>query len=335
MGRSAGSGRLWLALGLSPLLHIAAAVVVVAGISGVQPTESPETRDDLAANPPVVPEPEKPRVRLGIERSNAATITWIGFETPTPHSAPEADTEQPALTRDAPSPPPQVAQIHAEGTFSTEQNGSSPRPEEAEGEQPAAAMVTAEAAPRPVADPLTLAEALRDRATPIVEAVLKGLAAARPESTPVEEVREAERAGTEAATHAPAPASAAAPPVPREPTAEQSPRESDPFALEKPVVVHPGRPAAAEGLEIETRHLRLSLYSQVIAPPGRVRVLATFNRQGRVTDVEFVKRTGIAVIDEPILNCVFSWRARGRALEALDPMDPEAGLVVPFEIVLR
>lgn len=332
MGRSAGSGRLWLALGLSPLLHIAAAVVVVAGISGVSPSESPETGEALVPDPPVVPEPEKPRVKLGIERSNAATITWIGFETPTPHSAREADTEQPSLTRDAPSPPPQVAQVHAESAQETEQTKAK---SEAEGEQIAAAVVVAEPAPEPVADPLALAEAIRERAAPVVEAVLKGLVAVRPEAAPVEvEVeREAERA--EAAAGAAAPSPAAAAPMPMDPAAERSPRESTPVALEKPVVVQPGRPAAAEGLEIETRRLRMSLYSQVIAPPGRVRVLATFNRQGRVTDVEFVKPTGFTMIDEPILNCVFSWRAKGKALEALDPADPGAGLVVPFEIVLR
>src|SRR5687767_8642808 len=53
--------------------------------------------------------PEAPSpLRLGLEDSTANTLTWVGFSTPTEHSAPEGESEQSAMSPNiAPPAPPE------------------------------------------------------------------------------------------------------------------------------------------------------------------------------------------------------------------------------------
>lgn len=357
MYRSGGSRRLWLAAGLSPLLHLLGAAVVVSAGAG---TLRSEPSDPEHSEPP---SPEERTTPLGIERSKAATITWIGFETPTEHAARQAETEQPALTLDAPAQPPQPPHPPTPQAQATERPPiESERPttevvEREPAEEPVESatpeeVATAEPVPDPVPEPadeptpdplaVPVPEASEAGLMPVIEALLARFVVAPPPAQ-----REAEEAAeqtpppaqesAQATPTAPAPSSPPPPPPPglSEKNAEPSLKAADAVSLTKPVIVRPGRPAAAEGLEIQTRHLRLSLYTQVITESTRARVVATFNREGRVTKVEWVKRTGNKDVDEPILDCVFSWRAKGRALEDIPAGDPKAGVAIPFEIIVR
>src|SRR5262245_63412199 len=60
-------------------------------------------------SPPQHKEPPQPEtrqpVKLGISRSDAQTMTWLGYETPTEHSARLASLEQSAMTIADPGPP--------------------------------------------------------------------------------------------------------------------------------------------------------------------------------------------------------------------------------------
>jgi hypothetical protein len=59
----------------------------------VDPPEPPE--------PPLPESRQLPRIRLGIERSSNATVTWLGFESPTEHEVTrESEVEQAALAPD-------------------------------------------------------------------------------------------------------------------------------------------------------------------------------------------------------------------------------------------
>jgi len=77
------SARIGVAAALSVLLH-AGGLVALGG----------DWLNTGSAPPPV----SRDRVPLGIRDSNAATITWIGFEAPTEHQARESTVEQAAQT---------------------------------------------------------------------------------------------------------------------------------------------------------------------------------------------------------------------------------------------
>lgn len=351
MVRREGSARLWIASGLSVLVHLLLGAAVARLPSTDQPDAASDSPSPRAPLPP--PPPETPEVKVGIEQSRHATITWIGFEAPAEHQAPQAETEQPALTRDAPSSPVQPTETHTETQPTPEQavaateparhSEPAPRPEPATASAENRGGVTQ---PSPISQTATagpLLELPPDGGIPILLAApIVGIdpqraSPAEPEPAP----QEPQTAASPASPTPPAPAQperaepAETPPGEEPRRGEVDPRESDPTSMTKPVVVRPGRPAATEGLEIETRHLRLSIYGQVRAMPARLKVWVTFDRRGRVRNVEWVAQTGIKELDEPVLDCVYSWRARGKALDALPKDDPKAGVRVPFEIVLR
>src|ERR1043166_1443187 len=68
----------WSAAALTRLAHRA------------EPTRPPQRR------PEAIPEPRI--VRLGLEKSNAATMAWLGFEKPTEHQAEPGKVDQSAMT---------------------------------------------------------------------------------------------------------------------------------------------------------------------------------------------------------------------------------------------
>src|SRR5258708_7764088 len=69
-------------------------------------------RQARSVAPPRAPEPlleqpkdkKPPTVKLGIARSDAATMTWLGYEKPTEHQAMRGKTEQSEMARAAPGP---------------------------------------------------------------------------------------------------------------------------------------------------------------------------------------------------------------------------------------
>lgn len=67
-------------------------------------TTEPVAKHPVEPPPPPPPEPE--RLRLGIADSDQLTDNVIGFKEPTPHAAPDAGVDQPALDPNAGSPAP-------------------------------------------------------------------------------------------------------------------------------------------------------------------------------------------------------------------------------------
>src|SRR6056297_2136536 len=78
-----------IAVPASVACHLLVAVLVLRG--GVDPANMAEAADRM---PPL-----KIPIKLGIEKSDAVTPNWLGFETPAPHVAAPAPVEQSALTR--------------------------------------------------------------------------------------------------------------------------------------------------------------------------------------------------------------------------------------------
>jgi len=102
------------------------------------------------------------------------------------------------------------------------------------------------------------------------------------------------------------------------------------------VEIRLGRPAAAKGLEIVTKRPDFSrLTRMTVYPPNNPRLKVTFNREGRVSEAQFIEPTGLAEIDSPVLNAVYRWTAKGEALSRLPTGDTKAGLSITVTILLR
>jgi hypothetical protein len=249
---------------------------------------------------------EKARTRLGIERSDAVTITWIGVEEPTPHEAPKSETEQ------------ALQSLGTTGGAAPGRTTASPAPEEREQTAPDATptkpwrlRLSDVSIEMPV-------ERLKDLFEQLVEA---GATAA-------------ERAGGETSVEGPG-----GPEVPSEP--KNADREADAVSRRKPINVRPGSPVAAEGLKIKTVRPNWTLLLRTSARPANPLVAITFNPEGKVRLAEFETKdgqrmtTGNQDVDAVLLNAIYLWTATGEAIDELDPSDPESGVTISMWIILR
>lgn len=82
-----------------------------------------------------------------------------------------------------------------------------------------------------------------------------------------------------------------------------------------------GRPIAAEGMTIETRKPRFTILTTVTARPTNPIVEIRFDHEGRPRSTRYLRSSGHATIDGPIMDAIAGWRARGKALDALRPGD--------------
>ena len=339
-GDNALSPRLGVGAGISLLAHVAAALLLIQYPDHQGLTDAPDqARERDRQTPP----PREERVQLGIEESKAVTISWLGFEEPTPHEAPKAPTEQAALARAASAPAPVPAPPTPEPAPSAQPAAESEPRSEPEPEQ-RAEQVSAE----DPAKALTLEAAETEReAEPLPKPVDKSAELVR---MPAEAIREVEASaestqGTEASdserTEAAAesqpqdqPTSALRPTQPREPTeeaaeadaepGEASDRASDPTSIEEPIDVRIGKPAAAEGLKIKTVRPEVSTTTRVLSSPRPAMIRIVFRADGDVDHAEYVRDergrkldTGSPKWDEAVLYAVYRWQASGERLERL------------------
>ncbi len=290
--------RLVTGLAASLILHVAAAAYI--GMDGFS-----RSSGDAALMPP--PEPDMPEIRPGIDNSRAVTISWIGYEDPTPHEAKLSSVDQPALMR---GPAPEA---------SMEQTASAPPTQQSITPKPLAE--TAEAQPLP-------AIPLPSRS---LDELLASLEEAKPEAKPTPEQppkpsEAAETAQTEQVEDdAPQPAS----------TAGGGPREATPTSRTKPVEIRPGDPAAMEGIEFDTVGPKFTTITRLTAAPGNPVARITFNTAGKVTYAEIIQTSGYQNVDRPVLDALYVWRAKGKKLEELRASDPDQKITFDFRILLR
>ena len=132
---------------------------------------------------------------------------------------------------------------------------------------------------------------------------------------------------------------------------EKSEKQVDASATEASIAVKPGRTIAAKGLEIITRRPVFAKVTRVITTPDNPEVEATFGRDGTVVRAKITKSSGYTEVDQPVLDAVYSWKARGEALRKVPPPsipiatntseseddEPPAppGIVLKFTILLR
>lgn len=282
-------------------------------------------------------------------------MTWLGFAEPTEHQARQSEVEQSALTLksgNAPAQPDAPAPM-SDAQPLTRPEAAAPAPEPSPTPAPpppTVAQPPPEAAPSPVALEISekeaeerrravsaviaevgqrVAEAFRDLAREPVPSTPAPLTT--PSPTPV-----AQRPSSNAAARPPArPASpaAGAPGI-------QSDRESIAAALKNAPVVKPGQVVAAKGMEIRTRRPQWTNTTELTRSPRNPTVEITFGRDGKVRKAEFVAvgshiySTGFDDVDEPLLDAIYLWTAKGKPLDALPADKPDATVTVLITIVL-
>lgn len=261
------------------------------------PTPAPpsESPAKLPSTPPPLPPPPREVIIAPETRAVPDDVRDGG-----PEEHPPAQTTKPDQPpQDAPSPP---------------------KPEDSKPEDPKPDPANPDAAP-PADEP------------PAVEPVT-------PEPPPSEEPADptpkpAPPASPPSPQPAPSPAPGANPqPAPAGDPGEQSDKEADATSIKQAVDYRNGRVKAGEGLDIRTVKPEFSNYTVLTALPRVPVVEITFNTKGRVKNVRIVQSSGYKDVDEPILNAVWAWSAKGKQLEALARKDPKAVLKISVRMLL-
>jgi outer membrane biosynthesis protein TonB len=295
------------------------------------------------------PPPEEEEAELGLDDSMAKTMNWIGYEEYEEHLARLAETDQAAFQMNpsagggAPPPQPQRPE-----TPTPEQDQAKPRqnaaaPPSVSAPQPA----TSEAAQAPQSDVPT--EADRVELTTSKEPDPEGNAAlvGPPQPSPEEQPEPSPEPKPEPKPEPePKPQPKPQPETPPQPQPEPSPtpkpkpepgegpgsgegdpkdtgdaaeQESDPTSVVEvpPDTWRAGKPLAAHGLELKTMRPVLTELTLLTARYGNPLVEIQFGRNGRPRNAKIIESSGDRRVDEPILDSLYRWRAKGKQLEAL------------------
>jgi hypothetical protein len=325
-----GRRSLVVTIGLSILLHAAAGLAVVASDGSTQPPVLGGLPDDMRA-------PENQAV-LGIERSNAVTIDWLGFSEDTPHIAEPADVNQAALSP-APAPSPADAPMQAAPAPSPEQpEAEPPTPEET-----APSTAVAEPLPTPRLTDPSAAVVTTERTEPVETAAPQAIddaserrpVDAAPEPSPAAQPEV--QAETPDAGSAEQTAAGGAPGL-------QDERESD-AASRKPIEFRQsqwGKPLAREGIQITTVRPRWSITTRVTSAPRNPTVEVVFGPDGKVRRAGFKRHTdgfllstGDSRVDQPLIDALYRWKAKGARIDDLGPGSGESSVTITLRIVLR
>lgn len=116
---------------------------------------------------------------------------------------------------------------------------------------------------------------------------------------------------------------------------EKSPKEADAASTTPTIEIRPGRPAAAQGLDITTKRPNFTRLTRVTAYPQNPLLKVTFNRNGIVSRVVLAESSGISDVDGPVINAVYQWTAKGKILAEISAADPTGGITVSVRILLR
>ncbi|GAB5495099.1 MAG: hypothetical protein Phyf2KO_01790 [Phycisphaerales bacterium] len=222
---------------------------------------------------------KKPKTRLGIDNGEPVSIAWIGFNEETPHAAVQAETLQPQLSAEA-------VQASVQATREVQQQISE----------------SAQA----------ISESVLDRLNSVAELAAK----LEDAKSKAEQVKLAKQQQEE---QRPQPA-----PQPAEPVKEaiQDDRESDATSPVRVRTSNLGKVLAREGMRIQTFRPQFDATTkmhELRARNGSVTAIIRFGKDGSVISASIKQGTesGASAIDEPILDCVYRWRAAGKDIDNL------------------
>lgn len=292
--------------------------------------------------PPADPEEEDP-LRLGLALPENASIAWLGvMSDPLEAQAPESEVDQAALSPSPgeeaapePAPPPDPA-MPAEESPVPPPEPETPEPEPESRPEP-------EREPEPA--PLLPFPLPTEPAPPEIPAFLDEPPLPDPAEMGPPVPTEADR--REPPPPEPAPPAQPSPqpsPAPEGAPGELDERASD-AAMRRSAKDLPidrlGRPLQASGdLHLNTVRPTWSLQVRNAYSPRRnpyVEIL--FGADGRVKLAQFVRMpdgsrgSGYEEVDQPLLNAVYRWTARGEAIETLRGTDRTHRIVIRFLLV--
>lgn len=311
-------------------------------------------------------------LRLGMEESKVASINWLGVvENPEVGDVPEAEVEQAEFTRQigdsevTTSPEPQV-QVQP-----PEQPPEQPADLAAvlNPVQEVFDEVQAEVITEPIEQALTEQIELEVE-TKESEALIE----VQPEPVEREQVEQevVESVDSETEATKPVPSKETSEePVEIEPTesvqptakpeqavedsqevtprvagkaGEQSEKESAASMIKRAMRVDGAdlhKPIVGKGIELTTVEPRFPASVRFRELPRNPVLIIRFDGRGRVIKVSFLTEgrrvydTGVKGVDEPLINAVYQWRAKGKEIEALDAKDRESFLEIPMRITFR
>ncbi len=296
--------------------------------------------------PSVAPAPshhEMDLVRLGLERSDHATINWLGFADPTPHRAMPSEVEQAALSR-APLGVPTPGTTSRQPEKTTEQQSeprqpTRPSPETSKSRPEPIHNLAGPPVPEPTPD-----DPWQTKPTPEGFLPPPGETPRAVERTPKEQQKPDESTPRKPSTPSPPRTPDTAPPpqgaddLPGRP----SDRESTPTAKLPALTLKDwGKPAAGQGIEVRPRRPRWGPTVYSLAWPRNPTVIIEFGRDGHVRRARFARidgktrNTGSPEVDRILINTIYNWTARGERIDALAPHGPGSRLAIMMDIKLR
>lgn len=301
LNRSDRTGRTLLSgLVISLLAHF----LVVGGLIGKWPG-----RDGAVVRVMNVDPTDEAQIRpvLGIEKSDAVTLTWLGFQKPTKHEAQKSEVEQAAMDTDPAGDPADTPTV------------TNPQEMAERASELAAAAVEAVAEAR-----AEFAGAFDAAMKPMLKRL-----AAMGQARPVKPVEPAEPS-----PDAQTPAQEAIVAKPGAGLAIPSDKESIATAIKEASDYQPGKPVAAQGLDIKTVRPLWAVTTTLTAHPRNPVVWIAFGPDGKVTRAGFVpgQSTGATDVDEPLLSAVYAWTAKGKELKNLGK-DEE--IIISIRVLLR
>ena len=279
-----GSASRWaIALPASVAVHLLLGIALLRG--GLDPSHLAEAASQV--RPIEIP------LHLGIERSEADTPNWLGFETPTPHEASPSSVEQSQLTRALGEARDNLARALA----SQVQNATSQ----------------------------TIAQARQ-----VLETLLAEIAQAQgqaQEPQPQPQPAQPQPAVEPQPVAEPAPK---AEPTPEPSSEDGSPglvddRAADASSLPSEIRrAELGRVVAGEGLRIQTTRIVLTDLQRFLGRAPSPLVEISFARDGTVAKAAIARGqgTGRNDLDQALINAIYRWTASGARLDALDEDDP-------------
>jgi len=222
---------------------------------------------------------EKPEVVLGINQSEASTLTWIGYEKYQKHIARLAEVEQAAMQ--------------------LEQSFSQPVIQNLVLDQPRKNIK------QMLDDLINTIAPITDAATKLIDA-LRGLQFSYASPTPPPTVR-------------PTPSQEQIVETKPGVVGEFSNLESDPTSIVEVPRENwkTGRPISAEGIILRPRRPSFTAHQSISKAPNGLTALLVIDHRGRPIEVEIRSGTGSPSIDRSLVASLYRWRAAGEKIDAV------------------
>jgi hypothetical protein len=356
-----------LGIGIAASLLINATVIVPGLASDLSMGKQTPMRGEVVRPPEFEPEQDRePEVKLGIDQSEASTLTWIGYEQYQEHMARLATLEQARFDMGggtpggggSPSPPTlqttadaarEQSAAPAEELAPTEKlrqqpeplPETTPLPERPDEALPQASDTAGEAkAKEPARNPDPKPSPAAQPSEPT------------PQAKPAREVTPTPPKQPPPGENAPSPGQLADTPGTASPGTEDLPpvdrpskRQSHATAKTQVNVKKWGGPVAAEGLTVNTRNLSLTAFEEMqFRNVLHMTVLLDFGPDGKVARV-WIERINPKTkkpfwdpsktatgYESKVVSSLFGWRAEGDRLKTIEH---EKTISIPFNLVYR